>query len=73
MEPYSADDIKRKKRKNDDTVEDVVTHTSDYKLITPFTVAFREEVGYYIYDGKEKTPFKQRDPQYQKILRDEFE
>ncbi len=27
---------------------------------------------FYIYDGNEKITFNERDPQYQKILRDEF-
>ena len=65
MEPYSADKIKRKKRKQNNLEEDILPPPN---LVIPFKVAFTN-----IYDGNEKIPFKERDPQYQAILRDEFE
>ena len=73
MESYSADDIKRKKRKNHNTDKDVVLPTDGNNLIIPFTVSFRKENSFYIYDGKEKIPFKKRDPKFQELLRNEFE
>jgi len=70
MELYSADKIKRKKRKYH-TLE---TYYSN-KIITPrlFKSLFREGYSYNIYNGEEKMPFKKRVLEYQKILRAEFE
>lgn len=68
MEPYSADKIKRKKRKHQelDAVDKVITPI-------PFTYVYHEANTNNIYNGGEKIPFKKRDPEYQAILQDEFE
>ncbi|MFX0043676.1 MAG: hypothetical protein ACFE8L_12260 [Candidatus Hodarchaeota archaeon] len=67
MEPHSADKIKRKKRKYHDPRERYTP--LDGNIIIPFKLLVRKD----IYEGKEKKPFKKRDPEFQAILRNEFE
>ena len=67
MEPYSADKIKRKKRKYSDTNEDIITNN----IVIPFNVVLRK--GNDIYQGSEKIPFRKRNYAFQTILRNEFE
>ncbi|MFX1490307.1 MAG: hypothetical protein ACFFBI_14240 [Promethearchaeota archaeon] len=63
MEPYSADKIKRKKRKYFDPKEEIIINV-------PFSNIVKSND---IYKGDEKIPFKKRVPEYQAILRNEFE
>ncbi|MHA2390613.1 MAG: hypothetical protein ACXAEX_01485 [Promethearchaeota archaeon] len=41
-------------------------------IIIPFSRFFKNHINDYVYSGKEKIPFKKRDPSYQAILRREF-
>ncbi len=70
MEPYSTDKIKRRKRKYYNNEGELYPLVNDRSTIIPFKLAFREFNT--IYDGKEKMPFKKRDPNYQAIFRNEF-
>jgi len=69
MEPYSADKIKRKKRKTYDHKDEIVPTTTH--PVIPFNLINRK--GIDIYEGSEKIPFKKRERDFQSILRDEFE
>jgi hypothetical protein len=42
------------------------------KLIIPFSRMFKKYENYDIYSGKEKIPFKKRNPEYKMILKQEF-
>jgi len=55
MEPYSADKIKRRKRKYYNLGEELYPLVNDKNIIIPFKLAFREFNT--IYDGLEKMPF----------------
>jgi hypothetical protein len=42
------------------------------KIVIPFSKAFKSFEQPDIYSGDEKIPFKERDPEYRMILRQEF-
>ena len=42
------------------------------QLVIPFSKVFKSYKTKYIYSGSEKIPFKERDPEYRMILRQEF-
>jgi len=66
MEPYSADKIKRKKRKYRDSRKRYTSLNGN--IVIPFKLMVRKD----IYEGNEKIPFQKRDPKFQAILRNEF-
>ncbi|MFX0026756.1 MAG: hypothetical protein ACFE8M_10095 [Candidatus Hermodarchaeota archaeon] len=41
-------------------------------LIIPFSEFFKNEVDYFIYDGTEQIPFKEKDPEFIEIMKKEF-
>jgi len=47
-------------------------HFNISEIIIPFSVLFRKCESSDIHSGKEKIPFKERDPEYKMILRQEF-
>ncbi|MFX1500060.1 MAG: hypothetical protein ACFFDH_03750 [Promethearchaeota archaeon] len=53
-----------------------ITHVSESynisELIIPFSQLFKKHKSMEIYSGKERIPFKERDPEYKKILQQEF-
>ena len=68
MEPYSTDKIKRRKRKHYDLTPEFP------KLIIPFkdfTIPLFHKID--IYTGGETMDFKERHPEFQRIMREEFE
>jgi hypothetical protein len=50
--------------------EIIVPNISD--AVMPFSDSSKFEVEQYIYTGEEKIPFNERNPDYQKIFKDEF-
>ncbi|MFX0011022.1 MAG: hypothetical protein ACFE9R_11955 [Candidatus Hermodarchaeota archaeon] len=53
--------------------EKLIDDEFDYSgLITSFSDFFRKIELFDIYTGEEPIPFKERDPEYKKILRTEF-
>lgn len=47
-------------------------HFDISEIIIPFSRLFRKYESSDIYSGKDKIPFKERDPEYKMILRQEF-
>ncbi len=43
------------------------------ELVIPFSKIFSSQKSIDVYSGKEKIPFKERDPEYKMILREEFD
>lgn len=42
------------------------------ELIIPFSEFFKNHNFYYIYNGRERIPFEKRDPEFIKIMKQEF-
>lgn len=54
-------------------LENILELDADYsKIVIPFSKAFRSNKPKDIYSGKERIPFKERDPEFKIILRQEF-
>ena len=67
MEPYSADDIKRRKRKHPEFKEGSIWPN---KIST--RAKFLSRMIKNIYDGTEKMAFKRRNIHFHEIFRNEF-
>ncbi len=71
MEPYSADDIKRKKRRYPKFERG--RRSWPIKTLAPSKLIFQtNDPIYNIYDGTEKMVFKKRNIHYQEIFQNEF-
>ncbi len=71
MEPYSADDIKRKKRRYPKFERG--RRARPIKTSGPSKLTFRtNDTIYNIYDGTEKMAFKRRNIYFQEIFQNEF-
>ncbi|MFX1269127.1 MAG: hypothetical protein ACFFAK_14300 [Promethearchaeota archaeon] len=41
-------------------------------LVVPFSEFFKNKIDYFIYNGTEQIPFKEKDPEFIEIMRKEF-
>ena len=41
-------------------------------LIIPFSEFFKNEIDYIVYTGTEQIPFKEKDPEFIEIMKEEF-
>jgi hypothetical protein len=68
-------------KKSEEIFQDIIEKSSENRLerdtdISQIIIPFSKMIGSYklsdIYSGTEKMPFKERDPEYKTILRQEF-